>query len=463
MDRSDRRYKKQQSGAVGEGRDDFRKDHDRLYYTPAFRRLTGVTQVAAPQSETALIHNRYIHSDKVAQIGWALANYVVQKTPVATVDVVGGIEPDVVAAAGLAHDIGHPPFGHAGERVLNRLAIDWGIDGFEGNAQTFRVLTKLAVKDETFPGLDLTCATRNAVLKYPWTFGAGPTPELKARHSRKWCVYVSEVPDFEESRSIHVLPPAPSGEASQSVEATLMELADDISYALHDFEDFYRVGLISIAGLKSATASAVGPKRRILTEVQRALRDHFDFGVAEEAWETVMDWLDNDVFASLRQPYVGASDQDAALVRLTSFQISKFIGGTSIDPMQEHPVVVEPVIEHEIAIWKQMTWQFVINRPGFAAVQTGHAAVMRRTAEALDAWVSDEGIDSPRIPRRLRDYYTLGVFDEDRADYPNPPIAHITARAIVDYLASLTEPQLLVLHDQLTGAWRGSMVSGGIM
>lgn len=446
---------------IGEARDEFRRDHDRMFYTPAFRRLTGVTQVAAPQQEIALVHNRYIHSDKVAQIGRSLAEYVLKNSEPAVVERVGGVDPDVVAAAGLAHDIGHPPFGHAGERVLHRFAVQQGIDGFEGNAQTFRVLTKLAVKDETFPGLDLTAAVRNAVLKYPWTFGEGPGAELEERHRRKWCVYLSELPDFTEARSIHVLPPV-GQEATQSVEATLMELADDISYALHDFEDFYRVGLISIPYLQSA--GSAGPlKGRVLSEVQRALAGKFEFGIADNTWHEVMEWFDNDIVRSLRDPYVGAFEQDAELVKLTSTRISKFVDGISLVSDREQPVLVDPAIEHEIAIWKQMTWQFVINRPEFATIQRGQAHLVTETASALETWVADEGIESARLPQRLRDYFLRGITDNDHPQYPNPPIAQVTARAMIDYLASLTEPQLVALHDQLMGSWRSSMISGGLI
>jgi dGTPase len=325
-------------------------------------------------------------------------------------------------------------------------------------------LTKLAVKNETFRGLDLTRAVRKAVLKYPWAYGEGPTPELQERHRQKWCVYRSEHVDFEDARSIHVLPPAASGEPSQCVEATLMEPADDISYALHDFEDFYRTGLISLPALKGAAVGERPPKQAILAEVQRWLRDHFDFGAAEDAWRSVMAYLDYDLLAALHDEYTGSREQDAALVRLTSTQISRFIDGVGLDPSPAHPVVVvDPLIEHEIAIWKQMTWQFVINRPGFGIVQAGQARVVEATARELATWVGRAGTTSIRLPRRLRDYIALGFMDKDDPDFPEADEVRVRSRAILDYVASLTEPQLLMLHDQLTGAWRSSMISGAVV
>jgi dGTPase len=252
------------------------------------------------------------------------------------------------------------------------------------------------------------------------------------------------------------------GEPSQSAEAAMMEIADDVSYALHDFEDFYRTGLITINALRRAAHGAETPKQAILLQVQRSLRERFDFGCAEEAWAVVTDWLDNEIFASLWDAYDGSMEQDAALVRLTSFQISKFIDGVSIDTGSAFPVVINSIIEHEIAIWKQMTWHFVINQPGFGAVQTGQSLLIRRTVEALTEWVAQEGIESPRLPRRLRDYFHIGIFDQDDPDYPNPDVDNVQSRAIIDYIASLTEPQLIDLHDKLTGAWRSSMIFGNI-
>lgn len=461
MQRDKRRYAVPKAAhQPGDSRGEFRRDHDRLYYSSALRRLTGITQVVAPQNETAVLHNRYVHSDKVAILGRALAEHLVKTADPTVLTAVGPIDPDVVAAAGLAHDIGHPPFGHAGEAALHKLALDWHLDGFEGNAQTFRVLTKLAVKKETHPGIDLTAATRNAVLKYPWKYGDGPTQDLRDRHRKKWCVYRSEEPDFIEARATHTVAPT-AGEATQSLEAAIMELADDISYALHDFEDFYRAGLISIETFRYGGSETYRKlKRIILSEVQTSLQANFDHGLAEKSWTTVLNRLLSA--SSLAEHYRGARQQDAEVVRLTSTQITAFTRGIGLKA-SGYPLAIEPAVQHEIAVWKQLTRQFVINQPGFAAVQIGQQRTVAETAKAIRDWVSMDGIESPRIPERLRDYYRIGVFDEDDPAYPNPDTDVIIGRAVLDYVASLTEPQLVALHEQLTGAWRSSMLTGGIL
>ncbi|MER2092214.1 MAG: HD domain-containing protein, partial [Saccharopolyspora rectivirgula] len=124
----------------------FRADRDRIASSPFFSRLGGVTQVVSPSGSGLLLHNRLTHSLKVAQVGRAIAERLL-RDPVAKqrIDRLGGLNPDVVEAAGLGHDLGHPPFGHLGEGVLDRIAREkYALpDGFEGNAQTYRVVTRL--------------------------------------------------------------------------------------------------------------------------------------------------------------------------------------------------------------------------------------------------------------------------------------------------------------------------------
>jgi len=149
----------------------FRADRDRIISSPFFSRLGGVTQVISPGGSGLLVHNRLTHSLKVAMVGRAVAERLVGDDRYAgLLDKLGGCDPDVVEAAALAHDLGHPPFGHLGERVLDRLARQrLGLsDGFEGNAQSYRIVTSTEIRGER-AGLDLTAAVRAAVLKYPWT------------------------------------------------------------------------------------------------------------------------------------------------------------------------------------------------------------------------------------------------------------------------------------------------------
>src|SRR3954454_11015333 len=153
----------------------YRVDRDRIVSSPFFARLAGVTQVISPGGAGLLVHNRMTHSLKVAQVGRAIAERLAgspsdKSNSSVLLDKLGGCDPDVVEAAALAHDLGHPPFGHLGERVLDqlgrhRLQLP---DGFEGNAQSYRIVTSTEIRGQATIGLNLTNAVRAAILKYPW-------------------------------------------------------------------------------------------------------------------------------------------------------------------------------------------------------------------------------------------------------------------------------------------------------
>jgi len=168
---------------LAQGRTEAQRDHDRVLYSSAFQRLTGITQIASSEVGHQL-HNRLTHSLKVAQVARRLAERL-------------GLKADTqerASAASLAHDLGHPPFGHVAEDELNLMATEWG--GFEGNAQTFRILTKLAVRDLRYRGLNLTAPTLNGVLKYPWIVGDAPEGKEK-----NWGAYRTERKEFEWVRA----------------------------------------------------------------------------------------------------------------------------------------------------------------------------------------------------------------------------------------------------------------------
>ncbi|MDB4899453.1 MAG: dGTP triphosphohydrolase, partial [Gemmatimonadetes bacterium] len=154
-----------------EQRAEFQRDRDRILYTDALRRLAGVTQVAGA-GEGHLFHNRLTHTLKVAQVACRLAEMLLDREG-ARAAAWGGLSPDVVETAALIHDLGHPPFGHIAEDELDTIARAHGApDGFEGNAQSFRIVTRLAAhrdpeRGDGYEGLNLTRATLNASLKYP--------------------------------------------------------------------------------------------------------------------------------------------------------------------------------------------------------------------------------------------------------------------------------------------------------
>lgn len=209
-------------------RTDFERDRARVLHSSALRRLGEKTQVLGPTSDD-FVRTRLTHSLEVAQVGRELGKEL-------------GANPDVVDAACLSHDLGHPPFGHNGERALNELAAEIG--GFEGNAQTLRIVARLEPKviaEEGPAGLNLTRATLDAICKYPWAKGEGPNRE---KSLRKYSVYDDDRPTFEWMRE-GVAPGA------RCLEAQIMDLSDDIAYSVHDVEDAVATGKMDLEHLRS--------------------------------------------------------------------------------------------------------------------------------------------------------------------------------------------------------------------
>ena len=160
------------------GESEFRTDLERIRFAQSFSRLAEVTQVIPAGATGGVVHNRLTHSIKVTAVARAVAVRLLRISDRELLRDLGGLDHVVVQAAANAHDLGHPPFGHLGERVLDQLLRDrFGLsDGFEGNAQTFRILTELEVHGPGDEGLNLTAASRAAVLKYPWGRFVVPDP-----------------------------------------------------------------------------------------------------------------------------------------------------------------------------------------------------------------------------------------------------------------------------------------------
>ncbi|SDD10680.1 dGTPase [Sanguibacter gelidistatuariae] len=274
-------------------RSPFERDRARIVHSSALRRLGAKTQVLGPESDD-FIRTRLTHTLEVAQVGRELGKAL-------------GCDPDVVDTACLAHDLGHPPFGHNGERALADLAKDIG--GFEGNAQTLRLLTRLEGKvfsdDGRGVGLNLTRASLDASVKYPWAYRQGPL-RLDGRPTHKFGVYADDMPVFEWLRE-----GAPDG--VKCLEAQVMDLADDISYSVHDVEDGIVGGRFDLAVL-----AADEERARVIDAVQT----WYGHLISPDGLREAIDRL--DAAGLLVQGFDGSRRALATLKDTTSSLIGRF-------------------------------------------------------------------------------------------------------------------------------------------
>ncbi|WP_247394752.1 MULTISPECIES: dGTP triphosphohydrolase [unclassified Bradyrhizobium] len=404
----------------------FERDRDRILYSSAFRRLAGITQIVRA-GEADVFHTRQQHTIKVAQVGRRLAQKCIADAPELASTL--GVHAEVVEAACLAHDLGHPPFGHVGEHVLHELVVKHDPDGFEGNAQSFRILTKLAVRFDECQGLDLTRATLAACLKYPWHRDT----KLPGR-TKKWGAYQADREDFAFAREFFA-------HDAKTPEADLMDWADDIAYSVHDLEDFHRCGAL--------------PWHRILAGdqseqiVSRAVANWFAApadaaGRLREALRSLHGFIAGSFAQLITEPYDGARHQRQQLRTMTSKLIGRYIRAARLQEpdVTGKAVVIAPEEADEVLILKQITRDYIINNPSLAAQQKGQERVLRTLFEYL---FEDSQTTIPKyLPQRLKYLWLEG--DET------------PARFVADCIASLTEAEALGLHGRLHGYASGSVL-----
>ncbi|OZE43154.1 hypothetical protein CH259_00420 [Rhodococcus sp. 05-2254-4] len=395
------------------------------------RRLGGVTQVVAV-GETPLFHTRLTHTLKVQQLARRLAEHF-DRDPAQTDAIarLGGIDAAAAEAAGLAHDLGHPPFGHVGEEVLDGLCQAHGLDGFEGNAQTFRMLTKLASHDTVAHGLGISARTLCAVIKYP-NLRAPKGPGAK-----KWNAYPTERISFDRARAESGL-----SEGERSLEAAVMDWADDVTYAVHDLEDFIRAGHIPINALLDNPAEM----RRFWDASWPRVSGKVPTADEEEVFERFRSMFEL-AFSEVPAPRdPGRTDGIAAGTRV---MIGSYISAARVGDRSE-PLEVLPALRAEVEVFKQLTWYYVIHDPRLASLQQGQQTVLKTLFSRLYAWLLEATEDGQlyRLPPRLRRVHELTDAEEGAGWYTSGQ--QKAARAVSDYIAGLTEQQALDLSQRLT-------------
>jgi dGTPase len=409
------------------GRGPFERDRARVLHSAALRRLAAKTQVVEVGSGD-FPRTRLTHSLECAQVGRELGAAL-------------GCDPDLVDAACLAHDLGHPPFGHNGESALAELAADCG--GFEGNAQSLRLLTRLEAKVPG-AGLNLTRATLDATLKYPWLARPGEA---------KYGAYADDEAAFRWIRD-----GAPVGRPC--LEAQVMDWADDVAYSVHDLEDGLHAGMVTLSQLRD------GGERRAVAELTAAAYcDPGSVSVAELA----------EVFTTLLElpcwpaAFDGGPAALAALKNLTSELIGRFCeaaldatlgalaepaeglrgplpagagagagasagtGAGQCGPVTRYSMdlVVPRRQRLECALLKGVTAYYVMSRAGVTAVQARQRELIGELAAAVLAGAPQT------LEPVLRPAYRAAGSDPARL------------RVVVDQIASLTDTSAIAWHRRL--------------
>ena len=385
------------------GRTDFQRDRARVLHSSALRRLAAKTQVVAVGSSD-FPRTRLTHSLECAQIGRELGAAL-------------GCDADLVDAACLAHDLGHPPFGHNGESALAVLADAGGAlacGGFEGNAQSLRLLTRLEPKVPG-AGLNLTRATLDAALKYP-SIGSG---------TGKYGAYESDAVVFDWIRA-----GAPAGRAC--LEAQVMDWADDVAYSVHDLEDGLHAGLVSLKNLNDSAERAV---------VSRVALSAYCPG----SWDVSAAELES-VFAEFmelpcwRFSFDGGPASLAAAKNLTSELVGRFCQAAEEATLSgDLPVLSRYAADLavprrqllECALLKAVAAHYVMTREGAAAQQARERELITELALAIE-----RGAPST-LEAVFRPSWDAASGDEARR------------RVVIDQVASLTDTSAMVWHGRL--------------
>jgi dGTPase len=380
----------------------FERDRARVVHSAALRRLAAKTQAVGPATDD-FVRNRLTHSLEVAQVARDLAHPL-------------GCHPDLAETAALAHDLGHPPFGHNGEAVLDRLGAACG--GFEGNAQTLRILTHLEAKSVDghgrSVGLNLTRATLDACTKYPWRRRLG---------DRKFGVYADEATVFGWLRA------GVEGDR-RCVEAQVMDAADDIAYSVHDLEDGVVAGRVDLALLDDRVER---------TAVWDTVRDWYLPAATDDALDAALADL-RAIGSWPRTAYDGSRGALGALKNLTSDLIGVFCG--AIQAATRAAYGDRPLVRHEadLVVPDETVLQVHVLK-GVAAHYVMRAQD-RLAQMAREQTLVEELFDAlARHPEHLDPAF--------RADHAAAPDDSARIRVVLDQVASLTDASAVTRHRDL--------------
>ena len=384
------------------GRTEFARDRARIIHSFALRRLAAKTQIAVPWL-TDFPRTRLSHSLECAQVGRELGAAL-------------GADPDLMEGACLAHDIGHPPFCHNGEDALNKIAQECG--GFEGNAQSFRLLVRLEAKTVDAKGrsvgLNLTRATLDAATKYPWP---------RATNARKFGVYDDDLEVFNWVRK-------GATEGAQSMEAQIMDWSDDVAYSVHDLEDALVTGQVKLEALSAD-----------LPELYKVASGAYMSDISEAEAAKALSELQK--LSCWPKNYDGSHAQLAGLKDLASQLIGRFALAAETATREKYGdgdltrysanLVVPREQKAEVAILKSVAAYYVINASAALIRYADQQKILQELVEMVLA----------KAPHSLESFF--------QDDWKQASTDAQKLRVVVDQVASLTDPGAYALHAKLLG------------
>lgn len=385
------------------GRTEFARDRARIIHSFALRRLAAKTQVAVPWASD-FPRTRLSHSLECAQVGRELGAAL-------------GADPDLMEGACLAHDLGHPPFGHNGESALAQLAKDCG--GYEGNAQSFRLLTRIEAKtvnqDGKSVGLNLTRALLDAATKYPWSATENP---------KKFGVYEDDLEIFSWVRS-----GAPKNKPS--LEAQIMDWSDDVAYSVHDLEDALVTGHIELSKLNDD-----------LPELFKVAKSEYLNDLTQEEAATALSALES--LSCWPKTFDRSHRQLAQLKDLTSQLIGRFAISAERETRARYgagdltrfsaDLIVPRAQRVEVAMLKAMPGYYIIHAEKSQELYGKQRDLLKRLVELL----------MEKAPNALESFFLQEWFAAE-TDL-------MRLRVVIDQVASLTDPGAYALFRDLTSA-----------
>lgn len=381
------------------GRTEFMRDRARLIHSAALRRLAAKTQVAVPW-ENDFQRTRLSHSLECAQIGREFGASL-------------GADPDLIDTACLAHDLGHPPFGHNGEAALAEVAKEIG--GFEGNAQTFRILTRLEAKtyvDDRSVGLNLTRASLDACTKYPWS---------ASENSKKFGVYQDDQEIFNWMRE-----GAPKN--VRTFEAQIMDWSDDVSYSVHDFEDAIVASQLSVPDIDEDLAEI-----SVILDRDYLKADSAEISSALERLQKLSCWPLG--FDGMHRDLAHLKDSTSQLIGRFVFESEKATRakyGEGDLRRFDADLVIPREQQVEVALLKAISAFYLIQAPEAQARYAKQRKVIYELVEMIDA-AGAQVLDTVF----LNAWHTASSADA-------------RLRVIIDQVASLTDPAAYALHARLS-------------